>query len=62
MTKHRLTGFALAAGLAFAVAAPAAPAHAWTCAEAARAVCDTIAATCQTLHRHGLDATICHAT
>jgi hypothetical protein len=59
--KHRLTSLALAAGIATAVVAPAAPAHAWTCSKAAEDVCYTIAFACQTMNRHGLDAAICHA-
>jgi hypothetical protein len=57
----RLTRFALAAGVAVAIAAPTAPAaHAMTCSQAAADVCATVAFACQRMHYHGIDASFCH--
>jgi hypothetical protein len=59
--KHRLTRFALAAGVAVTIAAPTAPAaHAMTCSQAAADVCATIAFTCQRLQAHQFDTPLCH--
>jgi hypothetical protein len=59
--KHRLTRFALAAGVVAAVAAPAAPAaNAMTCSQAAADVCATIAFVCQRLQSHQFDTPVCH--